>query len=196
MFPLPPTPPTTPPSGAAAASAAASAADIEIALYSANRRCFGSEWRSPKLGGRHIDKGVYVDQIARWYASFRPDQFHVIRIEEFTRQPERVFRELLAFLDYRFRPSGENRQGVGIQGTAHTTDAGIPQPGIALPPLPHAIDFSKRRLEKPNRRMPVNITAALSAEVKALLQEHYNKYDALLNCILPSSLQPAPASTQ
>jgi hypothetical protein len=34
--------------------------------------CFGEQLRSARLGGRHVDKGVYADQLERWFSAFPP----------------------------------------------------------------------------------------------------------------------------
>ena len=41
-------------------------------VENALEKCFGDKLRDPELGGRHIDKGVYVDQLQRWFSSFPP----------------------------------------------------------------------------------------------------------------------------
>lgn len=72
--------------------------DIERILYSANKKCFGTQLRSPTLGTRHIDKGVYIDQILRWYASFKPSQFYIGTLETFTAAPRDRFQDVLDFM--------------------------------------------------------------------------------------------------
>ena len=39
------------------------------------KHCFGEGYRSPSLGGRHVDKGVYYDQLVRWFEVFEPSSF-------------------------------------------------------------------------------------------------------------------------
>ncbi len=41
-------------------------------MYEALCSCFGDDLRSSKLGARHLDKSIYVDQLQRWYLNFLP----------------------------------------------------------------------------------------------------------------------------
>jgi len=45
-----------------------------------------------------VDKGVYVDQLARWMRVFPPLSFFVVTLEQWRVDPQRVFRRLLLFL--------------------------------------------------------------------------------------------------
>ena len=41
--------------------------------YEALQTCFGSRlFRHPSLGHRHLDKGIYIDQLERWFRNFPP----------------------------------------------------------------------------------------------------------------------------
>lgn len=71
---------------------------IRHAEFDVLKTCFGSEFRSSKLGLRHIDKGVYSDQFLRWFVNFDPWQFHVLRLEDVTRDAEHAMSSLMAFL--------------------------------------------------------------------------------------------------
>jgi hypothetical protein len=46
----------------------------------------------------YLARGVYVDQLARWFALFRRDQFLIIKSEEFYGEPERVLHQTQRFL--------------------------------------------------------------------------------------------------
>ena len=68
-------------------------------LYDSLVHCFGpSMFRSPTLGGRHIDKGVYVDQLMRWRTLFKPEQFLIQTMESWESDPLGSLRRLLGFL--------------------------------------------------------------------------------------------------
>lgn len=61
-------------------------------------RCFGTEYRSPRLGGRHIDKGIYYDQLLRWFEVFDPSSFFITSLESIARNPDAVMTALMEFL--------------------------------------------------------------------------------------------------
>jgi hypothetical protein len=153
---------------------------VEAVLYVASKRCFGSKLRSPTLGGRHIDKGVYIDQIIRWYASFRKEQFHFIPLERFSVDPRNQFQDLLDFLQV---PSGEkkytNRVVYVKEGSSQSS---IPSEVTQEPRVYDAVidklDFRKRRLESPNIRMPP--WANVSKSDKQFIYDFYRPYNALL----------------
>ena len=52
-------------------------------LEAALSRCFGPLLHSARLGGRHVDKGVYADQLERWFANFPRRQFFITSLECF-----------------------------------------------------------------------------------------------------------------
>jgi len=137
---------------------------LENILYTSNTQCFGSLLRSPLLGGRHIDKGVYIDQILRWYASFAPHQFHFIPLDQFASSPVSEFRALLEFMA---TPTSSDI-GAGTSTTTTTTNN----------PSPSTIDFTKKRLETPNTLMPVFSTIP-HVDVE-FLYEYYQPYNELL----------------
>jgi hypothetical protein len=47
----------------------------------------------------YLTRGLYVDQLLGWEEHFARNQLHVIGAEEFFAEPERVFAEVLAFLE-------------------------------------------------------------------------------------------------
>ena len=66
-------------------------------LFARLRRCFGKLFRSPQLGGRHLDKGVYADQLARWFSQFPRGNFFITSTERFFGGPDEYAR-LLRFI--------------------------------------------------------------------------------------------------
>ena len=146
---------------------------IEAVLYAASKRCFGSKLRSPTLGGRHIDKGVYVDQIIRWYASFRKEQFHFIPLERFSVDPRNQFQDLLDYLQV---PSGEEKYVNRVVSVMErSSQSSIPRVYDAVV---EKLDFRMRRLESPNIRMPP--WANVSKSDIQFLYDFYHPYNALL----------------
>jgi hypothetical protein len=53
----------------------------------------------------YFARGIYADQLERWFAHFPLSQFHIIRSEDLFEEPEPVFRGVLEFLGLRpWRP--------------------------------------------------------------------------------------------
>ena len=65
---------------------------------SALKFCFGSLYRDKSLGSRHIDKGIYHDQIQRWYDNFPSHNFYFISLKKFERNSVVEFQRLLDFI--------------------------------------------------------------------------------------------------
>jgi hypothetical protein len=59
--------------------------------------CFKSYFRSPLLGRMHVNKGVYVDQLHRWFTNFSPSQFLIVSLEQFEQYPAEIFQCILQF---------------------------------------------------------------------------------------------------
>jgi hypothetical protein len=64
-----------------------------------------ARWRSTGMAVAKVEgspsyfaRGIYADQLERWFAHFQPDQFHIIRSEDLFTEPEPVFRSVLEFL--------------------------------------------------------------------------------------------------
>jgi len=53
-------------------SSTPSVAAFATRMYEALSHCFRDSLRSSTLGVRHVDKGIYVDQLQRWYLNFLP----------------------------------------------------------------------------------------------------------------------------
>lgn len=135
---------------------------IEELMKLATAQCFGTKLRSPSLGNRHIDKGVYVDQVLRWFVSFRPDQFHFTTLERFSQDPAAEILRLLQFMDV---PAEDENSGVNPDNGTHKA-------------YMQALQLNIRRLEKPNNRMP-NFSAIPEQDL-AELKSFYDPYNALL----------------
>lgn len=84
--------------------------------YTALRECFGSELRSRTLGQRHVDKGVYVDQLDRWMRVFPSDNFFIFTLEQWNIDPHHIFQQLLLFI-------GVSERGAGIFESSNNTHA-------------------------------------------------------------------------
>ena len=56
--------------------------------YSIIKKCFGSKYlRSSSLGSRHLDKGIYYDQIERWLLNFPKNNFHFMSLHNWGGNP-------------------------------------------------------------------------------------------------------------
>jgi hypothetical protein len=62
------------------------------------QKCFGADFRNPKLGLRHIDKGIYKDQIDRWLQNFYKRQFLFIMYDDFSSNPLKVYQDIIEFM--------------------------------------------------------------------------------------------------
>ena len=59
--------------------------DMRLRLKRSLKYCFGSSMvRSSKLGLRHVDKGVYVDQLYRWFVNFDRQNIIVETVDSWT----------------------------------------------------------------------------------------------------------------
>lgn len=142
---------------------------LELALERATNICFGPLLRSPVLGGRHIDKGVYIDQFIRWFASFHHKQFFVTTIEEFQRDPKQQFDKIIRFLE------------LSTQSThVHQSKDHL----IGAEPLVPDIDFQRSRLVKPNKLMP--LLDELGPSNISLLKSFYGSYNTRLKYLMES----------
>lgn len=75
-------------------------ADEEAAVVTESRH------ETPRYGQyAYVARGLYADQLERWFACLPRDQFLILRAEDFETQPADVFAEVLAFLGLRsWRP--------------------------------------------------------------------------------------------
>lgn len=118
-------------------------------------KCFGSNFREASLGLRHVDKGVYFDQIKRWTANFPRHNFHFIKYSEFKENPFSEIGKLLRFL-YR--------------------DIGIEKVYEIMDNVNRDI-LNKTRLVSPNS-LSRNIT--INDNLKQSLEMFYSQYNKLL----------------
>jgi hypothetical protein len=151
---------------------------LEDVLYKASTQCFGSLLRSPALGQRHLDKGVYIDQILRWYASFHPSQFHFMTLEDFSQDPRRGMNSLLRFLQV------EHDEGNKLNSLRQDLESGAEG---GYNGFIDGLDFAKKRLERPNARM--SDLSALGEADLPVLRNFYAPYNALLRALVPAYLQ-------
>ena len=66
--------------------------------FNALKACFGDMFRSPELGVMHIDKGIYVDQLERWFDNFHPSSFFIESFENWSNDPISVYSRMVEFI--------------------------------------------------------------------------------------------------
>lgn len=162
-------------------------------LYNANKRCFGANLRSPALGTRHIDKGIYIDQLLRWYASFNPTQFYVGTLEAFAREPREQFQDILDFVAVPSVLNGPpltskiylaNESAMTVSAGVHLgthTATNVSSQTRSYDPVVSVLDFKKKRLERPNKLMPE--LSSVDADELSALYAYYKPYNDLLALI-------------
>jgi hypothetical protein len=138
------------------------------------KQCFGSHFRSKLLGSRHIDKGIYVDQIQRWYENFPSHNFYFISLHEFEKNPKLEYKKLLKFVF-----SDDSSRFLSKE------DSNITPPKIDLDsPLSSDITnllLNHKRLVKPNARDGLQ---SISPSFRNRLQSFYHSYNKNLEKIL------------
>lgn len=125
---------------------------VELAALKA---CFGPSLRSKELGWRHVDKGVYGEQLERWRLCFPHENFFVFTLEEWVQDPVACFRGLLRFIG---AESAESDY-VNIVKT----------------------NFTHKRLVHPNSRAD---TEPLPPDLKQLLTNFYDPHNKHLEILL------------
>ena len=70
-----------------------------LRLFAALKTCFTTKlFRSAKLGHFHVDKGVYIDQLYRWFLNFPSQNFLIISLEQLHSHPVDIYQCILQFL--------------------------------------------------------------------------------------------------
>lgn len=98
--------------------------NITVDLEGALRQCFSSSYRSPSLGLRHVDKGLYWDQVLRWQHAFPHSPFVFLPSKWLEDRPKEVVRYLLQWMN-----------------ASH----------VDVPHAMNRIDWTERRLQRPNQ---------------------------------------------
>ena len=137
-------------------------------LFDRLEECFGSLFRSSRLGGRHLDKGVYVDQLQRWFSQFPRENFFITSTKRFYSGPGEYLR-LLAFI-------GAEAEGAGAGG-------GGQQGGVQTKILAALMsrNSSRARLVSPNA---LAFADPPSARLLQSLQDFYRSHNERLRAFL------------
>ena len=130
------------------------------------KRCFGKEYRSPRLGSRHIDKGIYYDQLLRWFEEFDPSSFFITSLESVNKEPDAVMAAILDFI-------GANKD----------------KDGNEVEIVPQQVDF--KALSSPNHLAHSQpLPAAFKERLEAFFQPYMVKLHALLAAKYGTSQRP------
>jgi hypothetical protein len=68
------------------------------AHYVAVKSCFNSLLRDAALGKMHVNKGIYIDQLQRWFLNFPPQNFLIVSLEQFELYPQDILGCILQFM--------------------------------------------------------------------------------------------------
>eukprot|EP01034_Spumella_vulgaris_P028606 gene28606-35491_t len=167
----------------------------ETLLYHSLVECYGASLRSPTLGHRHLDKGVYVDQIARWLdAGFRREQFLFVGLSDLQNAPQETFQKVLDFMQVLpTRRSGtlledshsggdgtdsiDNTERIKqrIMEQHHNTQRGHLKHDAVI----DLIDFNRHILSRPNALSGLERNR-LGAEDRQMLEAFYGPHNEML----------------
>jgi hypothetical protein len=134
--------------------------------FKALRHCFGPLFRSKKLGSRHIEKGIYYDQIQRWQENFPSHNFHFISLHRFEKDPVLEYSKLIDFIFINNSKSHDRNS-------------------FHYPTSITKFLSNHKRLVKPNA---LTATQNLSLPFKAQLKSFYEPYAKELEKIVDFSL--------
>ena len=127
---------------------------LAVQLEQQTKVCFGKSLRSKSLGSRHVDKGVYVEQLVRWFVNFHPRQFAVVPLSKFAKAPLETLSFLLRFLELPDLDNGYPKNAADIQ-----------------------------KLKRPNNLSEIEENV-LSNEERNQMHNFFTPYNVLLNLLL------------
>ena len=119
------------------------------------KKCFGDKFRSPSLGLRHIEKGIYFDQLNRWFCNFPQQNFYLMMYDLWKLNPKKEIMKFWKFL----------------------------YPNITIIEMNEwdNVSFAKHRLRKPNK---LNQNISIPIELKMKLKEFYKPFNERLDQII------------
>lgn len=117
-------------------------------------KCFGNSFRSPSLGLRHLDKGIYIDQVLRWLINFGRHQFLIVTTQQLKLYPAETLDHILTYvLRKNKKVAREELQQIDFEG--------------------------KLRLVRPNK-ISENHINRMNMSVLTMLRTYYEDYDQAL----------------
>lgn len=125
--------------------------------FQALKTCFGDKFRSPTLGKRHLDKGIYIDQFIRWFSLFSRERFHVMKYENWKTNPRLEIINLLSFLEVPIPSSVSNESSF------------------------HQLLVLNTRLIKPNS---LSRNTSIPMDLREIMADFYYSYNVRLNALL------------
>jgi hypothetical protein len=165
--------------------------NMDIKEYSsALSKCFGSEWRSPRLGDRHIDKSIYVDQLHRWFANFPPSEIESNRRGAALPQDERFGAYFVSALEVLASPVTQTQmltqlldflyKDRGMHIVRPKGTPALPAQGYLVKPNAHAQTTENAPSEALLQKLRA-FYAPYTEQVNALLKEHASIPDIVLS---------------
>jgi Sulfotransferase domain len=149
--------------------------------FHALKQCFGAHFRSPQLGTRHLDKGIYYDQLLRWWDNFPASNFYITSLERWKKNATREYQDMLSFIfndeyqhDWRSTDSSEQYISADNYEDYYREEM-----------------FQHKRLVKPNNRS-LDKNQQLSIEFRRTLKEFYRPYNDKLWPILDTAVLGFP----
>ncbi len=139
--------------------------------------CFGKNLRSKELGLRHLDKGIYAEQLHRWFLRFPREKFFILFLEEWKKNPSGIFVQLLTFLG--LNDSISSKENCSLSSLSNDNS-------LCNSSYSKTIDFTKKRLELPNSKT----IQLLSPSLTSTLQKFYRPYNKELEILLGRTLPP------
>ena len=137
------------------------------------RHCFGSLYRSKSLGTRHIDKGIYYDQIQRWYENFPSYNFYFVSLRKFESNPDEEFSKLIKFVFG--KGAVDKKRNISEETINSSASTSIHAYGV------YNISFSQRRLVKPNS---LSLSQVLPDSFALVLKSFYKPFNDKLEKML------------
>jgi hypothetical protein len=142
------------------------------------KQCFGSHFRSKLLGSRHIDKGIYIDQIQRWYDNFPSYNFYFISLHQFEKNPTFEYNKLLKFIFNNGSSTFISKEPSKIIPSKIDLDSSLSNDITKLL-------LNHKRLVRPNARDGVQLR---SSSFRKKLETFYRSYNKDLEKILQKNL--------
>jgi Sulfotransferase domain len=131
--------------------------------------CFGSFYRDKVLGSRHVDKGIYYDQIQRWYDNFPKRNFYFLLLSKFQKDPAVEYAKLLGFIFHDTSDADGEKASDQPNFFSDLDSSSLLRASI------NSTLFIRRRLVKPNSLSSVNSLPILFAEKLGHFYRPYNE---------------------
>lgn len=150
--------------------------------FLALQSCYGDLFRSPLLGTRHVDKGIYADQIERWWLNFPRGNFHFVTLEDWSKNPLYEFKRVLQFIGVESKletsnlRKANNKSSVALSSNKDRgKNVNLYQEGGVT------IHLDTVKLKKPNS---LSINQTIPQDFRSKLSEYYKPHNEKLEKML------------